>query len=81
MTSRLYSNNTCSTQVGTDQPVSFVFDSPVATSTTGHAETVTGFAVPSGTYYWRVTFSGNNYNSSFITDCRTESTSVTIVNQ
>ena len=56
----------------------FVFGAPATTSTSGAAQTATGISVSnSGTYYWRATFSGNNFNEGFTTPCGSEITQVT----
>jgi hypothetical protein len=69
-TFRLYSNDTCSVQVGSAETVNV--------SAGGVATTVAGVGVNAGgTYYWRVEFSGNANNETFTTACKSEISAVT----
>jgi len=78
VTFRLYSDAGCATLVGSAETVNVVFDAPTATSTSGAAQTANGILVStSGTYYWRATFNGNNFNNEFTTACGSEITQVT----
>jgi len=57
----LYSNSACSSEV------THVGGSAIASNV---SETVTGITVPgSGTYYWKVVYSGNSFNTGFTTAC------------
>ena len=61
VTFHLYSNSSCNIEVGQ------VAGSAIAS---GVSATVSGIAVPgSGTYYWQVVYSGNNFNTGFSTTC------------
>ena len=65
---RLYSNNACSTQVGSE------LNRPIVN---GVAQTFTGVVVTSaGTYYWQATYSGDVYNEGFVTPCMAEVTQI-----
>ncbi len=67
-TFRLYSDASCTVQVG-DAEIR-----PVASSA---ASTVAGVAVTAvGTYSWRVTYSGDAYNTGFTTACGSEVTTI-----
>ena len=75
---KLYGTNTngvCSNQVGSTETFNNIegdADDIFATST--------GVAVTTpGTYYWVVTYSGNNLNTGFSTTCGSESTTITAV--
>lgn len=68
VTFRLYSDAACSVQVGVDSVDATIVDG-VANST--------GFVVGVGTYYWRVTYSGDQYNLPFTTECGYEVTTIT----
>ena len=60
----LYSNNTCSAQVGVTEQV---------TIAAGVATTVNGVLVQvNGTFYWRAEYTGDQYNQGFTTDCGSE---------
>jgi hypothetical protein len=68
VTFRLYSNATCTTQIGLDETVGI---------TNGSATTVNGVLVTApGTYYWRAFYSGDAYNAAFATTCGSEVTTV-----
>jgi hypothetical protein len=72
-TFKVYSDTNCSTQVGSDETVNVSLN-----GTTGTATTVNGVQVTaSGTYKWRVTFSGNLYNDAVTTTCGSEISVVT----
>jgi hypothetical protein len=76
-TFKLYSDNTCSTVVGTFGPVSLSYN---AAGTTASASTLSGsgISINAGTtYYWRVTYSGDAFNTAFTTGCGTETGTVT----
>jgi hypothetical protein len=77
VTFRVYSDPSCSTQVGIDETVNFVFDAPTTTAPSGHASTSTGVEVLlGGTYKWKATFSGNTFNDGFTTGCGSEVTTL-----
>jgi hypothetical protein len=60
----LYSNNTCSAQVGVTEQV---------TIAAGVATTVNGVLVQvNGTFYWRAEYTGDQFNQAFTTDCGSE---------
>lgn len=64
VTFRLYSDASCSTLVGSEVD---------PTISAGVASTATGITVhDSGTYYWRVHYSGDSYNNEFTTACGDE---------
>jgi len=68
VTFRLYSNATCTTQLGVDETVGI---------TNGQATTVNGILVTApGTYYWRAFYSGDAFNAAFTTACGSEITTV-----
>jgi len=70
-TFRLYSDAGCNQQVGSDEV------RPVAVAT-GTASTVNGVQVStSTTYYWKVQYSGDAFNSGFPGSCGDEKTLVT----
>ena len=75
-TFRLYSNNTCTTQVGTDLTGTLTYANG---GTTASASTLSGsgiqVSVP-GTYYWTVTYPGDTFNNAVTTACGLESTAV-----
>jgi hypothetical protein len=69
---RLYSDAGCSAQVNQDEKVLLNFANG---STTGTAATATGYtfnpggATQSGVFYWKVTYTGDAYNSAYTTPC------------
>ncbi|CAN7321457.1 hypothetical protein LJR027_001623 [Terrabacter sp. LjRoot27] len=68
VTFKLYSNATCTTQVGSNE---------TGTLTGSTATTVNGVAVSSpGTYYWTVAYPGDSYNNAFTTACGSETTTI-----
>jgi hypothetical protein len=79
---RLYSDANCSTQIGSDETrlLTYTGGGTVAT-----AATVNGVLVDpapsgssaSGTYKWRVTYGGDQFNTGFTTDCGAETTAIT----
>jgi hypothetical protein len=76
-TFRLYSDNTCSTLVGTVGPIAVTYTN---NGTTASASTLggNGISVNAGTtYYWRVSYSGDSFNNAFTTACGTETARVT----
>ena len=77
-TFRLYSDNTCTTQVGSSSVQSLAYANGGTTAT---ADTLggTGILVSAGaTYYWRVQYTGDALNNGFHTACGVETTGVTI---
>jgi hypothetical protein len=65
----VYANPAC-----TGTPVGTETNRPIAA---GAASTDTGITVTaSGTYYWLVTYSGDDYNNGFTTDCGDEITQI-----
>ena len=77
-TFRLYSDNTCATQVGSSSVQSLTYANGGTTAT---ADTLggTGILVSAGaTYYWRVEYTGDALNNGFHTACGVETTGVTI---
>ena len=75
VTFRLYSNNVCSTQVGTGVTLALTYN-----GTTAKANTLAtaGFPVALGsTYYWRVEYTGDAFNNGFTTPCGQEQGTVT----
>lgn len=80
-TFRLYSDNTCSTQVGSDVPVTLSYNG-AGTSATANTLGTTGILVnvPAGgaTYWWRVSFPGDSFNNAVTTACGLETTGILI---
>jgi len=82
VTFKLYSDSGCETEVGgagdklANAGIALYLASGSATS--GTASTVNSILVNNGTYYWRVAFSGNNYNDAFTTSCAGEVTTVSV---
>jgi hypothetical protein len=70
VTFRVYSDAACSMQVGSDETVGGVD----ADDSYGTATGVTVTAP--GTYYWQVTYSGDQYNNGFTTRCGYEVTTI-----
>jgi hypothetical protein len=69
VTFRLYSDNSCSTQIGTDEATTI--------DATGKAFTATGVTVAAtGFYYWRAEYSGDTFNNGFTTSCGSEVTQI-----
>ena len=70
---RLYSDAGCTVQVNSDETVPLSFAD--GSSTTGTAATSTGYPFnPSGgsqtgNFYWKVTYPGDSYNSTYTTPC------------
>jgi hypothetical protein len=54
-----------------------LYTESVNIGTDGKASTVTGVAVPTGTYRWLAQYPGNVYNSAFTTACGSELTTIT----
>jgi hypothetical protein len=75
-TFKLYSDNGCATQVGSDITGTLTYN---GAGTTASASTLSGagilVTVP-GTYYWRVTYPGDPLNNAVTTACGLESTAV-----
>jgi prealbumin domain-containing protein len=68
VTFRLYSDDTCATQVGDDEVVGI---------TAGVAATSDGVTVyETGLYYWTAEYSGDAYNNDFTTTCGEEITQI-----
>ncbi len=68
VTFSLYSDDSCSTLVNSEQDTTIF---------AGVASTTTGITVDdSGTYYWRVHYSGDSYNDAFTTACGDEVTQI-----
>ena len=68
VTFRLYSDNSCDTQVGDDDTVGI---------TAGVASTAVGVTVyDTGFYYWTAEYSGDDYNNGFTTGCGDEITQI-----
>jgi hypothetical protein len=67
-TFRLYADASCATQVGDDE----VVDLTGTTAGTSVGVTVT----ESGDYFWRVSYSGDQFNDSFTTGCGDEITDI-----
>jgi hypothetical protein len=82
VTFRLYSDNACATEVGsaTEKAANAGIALTLASgsATTGSAQTGSSILVTNGTYHWKVTFSGNNYNAGFTTSCSGEVTTVSL---
>jgi hypothetical protein len=73
VTFELFSDAACTIQKGVDE-------SATLSGTT--ASTVTGVLVESpGTYYWTVTYPGDQYNNPFTTECGKEYTTITAANE
>jgi hypothetical protein len=74
----LYSDVGCTQQV-TGSPVTatltYANNNTTATASTG----TTGILVLPGTYYWRVSFPGNTFNSSFLSSCGSEIVTVNAI--
>ncbi len=69
VTFRLYSDDSCATQEGSDEVVTI--------SAAGVASTVTGVTVTdTGLYYWRAQYSGDAFNTGFTTACGVEITEI-----
>ncbi len=78
-TFRLFSDNTCTTQVGGAITGTLVY---AGGGTTATASTLSGsgIVVPvPGTYFWRVTYPGDTFNNAVTTACGLESTAVSAV--
>jgi hypothetical protein len=73
ITFRLYSDQTCGTQVGSDEVIDVTID---GAGTHASADTVSGQDVGVGTYYWRSFYSGDSNNNSADTACGTEVTTI-----
>ncbi len=68
VTFRLFSDDTCETQVGSDESVGI---------TAGVASTAIGVAVTeTGLYYWTAEYSGDSFNNTFTTGCGDEITQI-----
>lgn len=73
----LYSNATCTTLVGSEtRSLTYNGAGTGATSTTTTGVSVT----QNNTYYWRVGYSGDAFNTGFTTACGEETTAITIDN-
>jgi hypothetical protein len=74
VTFRLYSDSSCTVQVGAEGPVAITM-----TGTTGTATTVVGVGPvsTSGVYFWTAQYTGDQYNVGFTTPCGAEQTTVT----
>jgi hypothetical protein len=69
---RLYSDAACSTQVGATETLS--------ANGVDQVTTVNGVLVTSpGTYYWVVSYTGDDFNNPFTTTCGSESTTIQAV--
>jgi hypothetical protein len=68
VTFRLYSDATCSTQLGTDESV--VITAGAASTSIGVSVNDTGF------YYWTAQYSGDAFNNGFTTGCGDEITQI-----
>ena len=70
---RLYSDAGCTVQVNQDETVALSFAN--ASATTGTAATSAGYtfnpagATQTGSFYWKVTYPGDTYNSTYSTPC------------
>jgi hypothetical protein len=74
-TFRLYSDNTCTTQVGSD--ITETLSYPTSTTASASIASTSGILVSvPGTYYWRVTYPGDTLNNAVTTACGLESTAV-----
>jgi hypothetical protein len=71
VTFKLYSDNTCTTQVGSSESDT-INAQGVSTTANGVAVTGTGTA----TYYWTAVYSGDQFNNTFTTPCGAETTTV-----
>lgn len=82
VTFHLYSDAACGTEVGsaTEKAANAGIALTLASgsATVGTAQTGSSIQVTNGTYHWRVTFSGNNYNAGFTTSCNGEVTTVSL---
>ncbi len=79
---RLYSDQNCATQVGSDETRSLTYTNGgiVATAATVNGVSVDPAPVGSqatGTYRWKVTYSGDQFNTGFTTGCGEETTAIT----
>ena len=77
VTFRLYSNATCTTQVGAAEEVSLTYG--VGGTTASASMTTTRSVVIGSTYYWRVEYSGDAFNNGFTTPCGQETAVVSVV--
>jgi hypothetical protein len=75
ITFKLYSEQTCTTQVGTDDQQNVTLSNAGATASAN----AIGYTVGVGTYYWRTFYSGDAYNNAASTACGSEVTTITQV--
>ena len=75
VTFSLYSENTCTTQVGTNIVAALVYSTD-GTSASANTLSSAGILVGAGTYYWRVTYPGDSFNNGFTSSCGSEITVV-----
>jgi hypothetical protein len=71
----LYSDSACTTSVGSAANVALVYANNGTTASATMSTTIT--IAPSLTYYWRVTYSGDNLNNTVTTPCSQESVTAT----
>jgi large repetitive protein len=71
---KLYSDALCATQISSTESVTVTVN---GAGTEASAETVTGYDVGVGTYYWRTFYSGDGFNNPASSACGTEVTTIT----
>jgi hypothetical protein len=76
VTFRLYSDAACANELTGSPVVAVLSYANVGTTATADTLLTTGIPVAPGTYYWRVTYPGNLFNSGFTTACGSEATTV-----
>ena len=70
---KLYSDDTCATQVGTTETKDVVLN---GAGNSASAATTTGYNVTPDTYYWRAFYTGDAFNNAASTACGSEVTTI-----
>ena len=73
----LYSENTCTTSVGSSGPIALVYANSGTTATAAMSTASAISIAPGITYYWRVTYTGDAFNNGFTTACSQETVRAT----
>lgn len=82
VTFRLYSDDACQTQVGqAEGPLAIVMNGNVGTGTTTVGVAIDPAGNTTFNYRWRVTYTGDQFNSGFTTACGSEVTTITMTPQ
>jgi hypothetical protein len=79
VTFRLYSDAGCSNQIGSEGPIALGYAGTTATAATINGVVIdpAPAAAQTGTFSWRVTYTGDQFNTGFTTACGDEKTTVT----